>query len=75
MDPTADETQLRSILVAMLVQGIEPETMFIQAVAKKAKLGPLYDTLYPQLSNGHAHPTLSSLGTRTSAQRAGLLSD
>lgn len=61
MDPVADETQLRAVLDTMLAQGIEPETMFIQAVAKKADLSPLYDTLYRQLSNSHAHPTLSSL--------------
>jgi hypothetical protein len=61
MDPNADESHLRNVIDTMMAQGIEPETMFIQAVAKKAELGPLYDTLYRQLSNGYAHPTLSSL--------------
>jgi Family of unknown function (DUF5677) len=61
LDPNADETHLRSVVDTMLGQGIDPEAMFIEAVAKKAELGMLYDTLYRQLSNGHAHPTVSSL--------------
>lgn len=61
LDANADETQLRTVIDAMMAQGVEPEAMFIHAVARKAELTALYDTLYRQLSNGHAHPTLSSL--------------
>jgi hypothetical protein len=61
LDADADEALLREAVEAMMAHGIEPEAMFIQAVAKKAELGVLYDTLYRQLSNNHAHPTLSSL--------------
>jgi hypothetical protein len=61
LNPKSDESQLQAVIDTMLAQGIEPEAMIIKAVADKAELGLLYDTLYRQLSNAHAHPTLSSL--------------
>ena len=63
LDPNADESHLQSVIDTMMAQGIDPEALLIQAVAKKAELSVLYDTLYRQLSNSHAHPTLSSLNS------------
>lgn len=63
LDPNADESHLQSVIDTLMEQGIDPGSLLIQAVAKKAELGLLYDTLYRQLSNGHAHPTLSSLNS------------
>lgn len=63
LDPDADESHLQSVIDALMAQGLDPEPLFIQVVAKKAELGLLYDTLYRQLSNSHAHPTLSSLNS------------
>jgi hypothetical protein len=61
LDPNSDESHVQSAIATLMAQGIEPEAMFIKAVANKAELGILYDTVYRQLSNAHAHPTLSSL--------------
>lgn len=63
LDPNADESHLQSVIDTLMEQGVDPGTLMIQAVAKKAELGLLYDTLYRQLSNSHAHPTLSSLNS------------
>lgn len=63
LDPNADQSHLQSVIDTLMAQGLDPEPLLIQAVAKKAELGLLYDTLYRQLSNSHAHPTLSSLNS------------
>ena len=61
MDPNADVGNLREAIDKMLAEGLDPAPLYIQAVARKANLEPLYKTLYRQFSNGHAHPTLTSL--------------
>jgi len=63
LDPNADESYLQSVIDTLMEQGVDPGALLIQAVAKKAELGLLYDTVYRQLSNSHAHPTLSSLNS------------
>lgn len=61
MDPNADVGNLQESIDKMLAEGIDPAPLYIQAVARKAELESLYKTLYRQFSNGHAHPTLTSL--------------
>lgn len=62
MDPNADIGELEEAVEKMLMQGVDPAALQILAVARKAELEPLYQTLYRQFSNGYAHPTLASLG-------------
>ncbi|UYN94369.1 MAG: hypothetical protein KIT25_20390 [Enhydrobacter sp.] len=62
MDPNADIGELEEAVEKMMMQGVDPASLQILAVARKAELEPLYQTLYRQFSNGYAQPTLTSLG-------------
>ena len=59
--PDSDTSHLESVIDTMMEQGMEPSAPQIKAVAEKAKLDWMYDTLYRQLSVAHAHPTPNSL--------------
>ena len=62
-DPEVDTTDLEALLASMLPDGVDPGTMSIEAVAKRADLSPLYDGAYRSLSHAHAHPSLLSLAS------------
>ena len=59
--PDSDTSHLESVIDTMMEQGTEPSALQIKAVAAKAKLDWMHETLYQQLSVAHAHPTPNSL--------------
>ena len=62
-DAESDADELEAALASMLPEGVEPERMSLEAVAKRAELNHLYDSLYRSLSLAHAHPSLLSLAS------------
>jgi hypothetical protein len=62
-DPVVDTAELEVILASMLPDGVDPATMSLEAVAKRAELSPLYEGYYRSLSHAHAHPSLLSLAS------------
>ena len=62
-DAENDADELEAALASMLPEGVEPRKMSLEAVAKRAELNHLYDSLYRSLSLAHAHPSLLSLAS------------
>ena len=60
-DPEVDTDKLEAALASALPDGVDPATMSLEFVAKRADLSPLYEGLYRSLSHAHAHPSLLSL--------------